>query len=269
MGHHRVSAARALTTLEDLLDRTDRHPVVVLDVGSGFEPPAWAVDDGRGRAVVFPRRSDHGIPGAAALGDGPGLDDLFADARVREWFGAGGFRHLSVPRAHHAVVARHLELGERGGDWDWMWTTRSPRPVPGEESVRTVGAGAREELTAFLDEHSPRTHGQPFARPGQLWVAVRDDGGALLACGGSEPSAAGTPTLAGIAVHADRRRAGLGTAVTAHLTRRAVMATGACALGMFADNDAARRVYQRLGFTTGMRWRSRWLADAGPSSGSA
>ena len=39
----------------------------------------------------------------------------------------------------------------------------------------------------------------------------------------------------------------------------AVEETGACALGMFADNDTARRVYERLGFTTGMRWTSRWF----------
>lgn len=262
-----MSGPRTLTTLEDLLDVTDRHPVVVLDVGRGFEPPGWAVDEGPGRAALFPRRSDHGVPGAAALGDGPGLDLLLGDERVREWFRTGGFRHLSVPRRHGALVARHLDLGDRGGDWDWMWTTRAPGPVPGEERVRPVDAGARDELTAFLAEHSPRTHGQPFARPGQLWVTVRDDAGRLLACGGSEPSAAGIPTLAGIAVHAGHRRAGLGAAVTAHLTRQAVAATGACTLGMFADNDAARRVYRRLGFTTGMRWRSRWLEGSPPRAG--
>ena len=34
---------------------------------------------------------------------------------------------------------------------------------------------------------------------------------------------------------------------------------GACALGMFADNDVARRLYHRLGYTTGMEWTSRWF----------
>jgi predicted GNAT family acetyltransferase len=28
---------------------------------------------------------------------------------------------------------------------------------------------------------------------------------------------------------------------------------------MFADNDAARRLYHRLGFRTGMEWTSRWF----------
>ena len=73
--------------------------------------------------------------------------------------------------------------------------------------------------------------------------------------------AGGTPTLAGIAVALHRRGEGWGAAVTAHLTRVAVEATGACALGMFADNDVARRLYHRLGFTTGMEWTSRWFGD--------
>lgn len=258
-----MSRVRPVTDLADLLDLTEHHPVVVLDVGGiGPGTSGWAVADGPGRAVVFPRRSDHGVPGAAALGDAEGLEVLFADDDVREWFRTGGARHLSAPREHHHVVARHLDLGERGGDWDWMWTRTSPPTVPGEEAVDELPLSARDELTAFLAEHSPRTHGQPFARVGQVWVGVRDAAGGLLACGASEPSDAGTPTLAGIAVRTGRRREGLGTAVTAHLTRRSVAGTGACALGMYADNDAARRVYRRLGFTTGARWRSRWLVDA-------
>ncbi len=141
-----------------------------------------------------------------------------------------------------------------------MWTREEPPPVPGEDEVHVIGPDLREEVERFLDAHSPRTHGQPFARPGQRWVGVRDPAdGSLVAVGGSEPSQGGTPTLAGIAVGTARRGQGWGAAVTAHLTRLAVRESGACALGMFADNDAARRVYLRLGFRTGMRWTSRWF----------
>ena len=129
-----------------------------------------------------------------------------------------------------------------------MWTRDAPPAVAGEERVEVLGPGARDEAEAFLTEHSPRTHGQPFARPGQRWVAVRDPHtGALVAVGGSEPSAAGTPTLAGIAVETGRRGAGWGAAVTAHLTRLAVAEVGACALGMFADNDVARAALPAAG----------------------
>lgn len=254
-----MSSVREVVDLRDLLTLTGNHPVVVWDVGSGFTAPGWTVEGGPGWAVVFRRRSDHGVPGAAALGDAAGLDRLFADITVRRWFHESGSRHLSTPRAHQHVVARRLRLGERGGDWDWMWTTATPPTVPGEDRLTVLGETSRDELTAFLAEHSPRTHGQPFARPGQRWVGLRDEAGGLLACGASEPSEAGTPTLTGIATHTAHRGRGTGTAVTAHLARRAVAERGACALGMYADNEVARRLYERLGFTTGARWRSRWL----------
>jgi GNAT superfamily N-acetyltransferase len=259
-----VSTVREVHDLDDLLARSGHHPVVVWDVGAGFTAPGWGLTEGPGWAVAFPRLSDHGVPGAATLGDAPGLDALFAAPSVRQWFRDSGAQHLSVPRRHQPVVARHLHLGERGGDWNWMWTVTAPPAVPGGERVTTLDEGCREELTAFLAEHSPRTHGQPFARPNQWWVGVRDDEGRLLACGASEPSLAGTPTLTGIATDARVRRHGLGAAVTAHLTRAAVSAHGACALGMYADNDVARRVYTRLGFVTGMEWRSRWLSTSTP-----
>ncbi|MEO7422655.1 MAG: GNAT family N-acetyltransferase [Ornithinibacter sp.] len=244
---------RVLAAPEGLLEASGHHRVVTLDVGSGFRPPAYAVGPAGAATVAFHHRSDHGIPGSAVLGTASGLAVLLADARVRAWVLGGGNRHLSVPRGSVHVVEEFLDFGTRGGEWDWMWTTRLPPTVPGEAVVGELHPTCADEARAFLAEHSPRTHGQPFARPGQHWVAVRDaTSGALVATGSSEPCAAGTPTLAGVAVDAARRGEGWGAAVTAHLTRRAVTAHGACTLGMFADNDTARRLYERLGFTIGM-----------------
>ena len=255
-----MSGVHVLTSAAELVDATGGHPVAMLDVGAGFVGPAYAVGSPTDGAVAFHRRSDHGVPGSAALGTASGLSTLLDDPQVRDWVTGGGNRHLSVPRGLMPVVAERLDLGSRGGEWDWLWTRDAPPVVPGEEHVVPLDATARDEAEVFLTAHSPRTHGQPFARPGQRWVAVRDPGtGALVAVGGSEPSAAGTPTLAGIAVATDRRGEGWGAVVTAHLTRLAVDETGACALGMFADNDVARRLYHRLGFTTGMEWTSRWF----------
>ena len=202
---------RVLTTAAELAAATDEHPVAVLDVGAGFVSPAYAVGSPTDGAVVFHRRSDHGVPGSAALGTASGLATLLDDPAVRAWVTGGGNRHLSVPRGLVPVVAQRLDLGSRGGEWDWMWTRDAPPVVAGEEHVEVLGPADRDEAEAFLTEHSPRTHGQPFARPGQRWVAVRDPHtGALVAVGGSEPCAAGTPTLAGIAVETGRRGSGLG-----------------------------------------------------------
>jgi len=255
-----MSRVRVLDSAAELVDATGGHPVAVLDVGAGFVAPAYAVGSPGDGAVAFSRRSDHGVPGSAAIGTASGLATLLDDPTVRAQLTGGGRRHLSVPRGLLPVVAQRLDLGSRGGEWDWMWTRTAPPVVPGEEQVEVLEPTSRAEAEAFLAEHSPRTHGEPFARPAQRWVALRDSRtGALVATGGSEPSAAGTPTLAGIAVASDRRGEGCGAAVTAHLTRLAVAETGACALGMFADNDVARRLYRRLGFTTGMEWTSRWF----------
>ncbi len=255
-----MSAVRLLQNAAQLVDATKGHPVTVLDVGAGFVPPAYAVGSAPDGAVAFHRRSDHGVPGSAALGTASGLATLLDDPAVRRWVTGGGNRHLSVARGLMPVVAQRLDLGSRGGEWDWMWTRTAPPVLCGEEQVEALDPACRDEAEQFLAEHSPRTHGQPFARPGQRWVAVRDsETEALVATGSSEPSAAGTPTLAGIATATERRGEGWGAAVTAHLTRLAVAEAGACALGMFADNDVARRLYHRLGFTTGMQWTSRWF----------
>jgi ribosomal protein S18 acetylase RimI-like enzyme len=248
-----------ILTPDGLVAATGGHPVAVLDVGAGFVAPAFAVGGPADGAVVFHRRSDHGVPGSAALGTASGLAALLDDERVRAWVTGGGNRHLSVPRGLMPVALDRLDLGDRGGEWDWLWTIGEPGEVPLEEQVVDLHPADRDAMVAFLEVHSPRTHGQPFARPEQHWVGVRDGDGALVAIGCSEPCQSGTPTLAGIAVALNRRGEGWGAAVTAHLTRRGVRETGGCALGMFADNDAARRLYHRLGYATGMEWTSRWF----------
>ena len=95
----------------------------MLDVGSGFVAPAYAVGSPADGAVAFHRRSDHGVPGSAALGTASGLARLLDDPQVRGWVTGGGNRHLSVPRGLMPVVAERLDLGTRGGEWDWLWTS--------------------------------------------------------------------------------------------------------------------------------------------------
>ncbi|HET6666457.1 MAG TPA: GNAT family N-acetyltransferase, partial [Intrasporangium sp.] len=106
------------------------------------------------------------------------------------------------------------------------------------------------------------TDARPFETPEQRWVGVRDADGTLVACGVRERTLAGTPILEGITVRADQRGTGLGLAVTTRLTREAVRSDGVCTLGMYSDNDVARRLYHGLGYGEDHVWSSRRLTSS-------
>ena len=63
-----MTTVRFLHTAAELVDASGGHPVTVLDVGAGFVSPAYAAGSPGDGAVAFHRRSDHGVPGSAALG---------------------------------------------------------------------------------------------------------------------------------------------------------------------------------------------------------
>ena len=260
---HRVSAVRPVTTPRGPPPAHRPPPRRGPRRRHRARPPGLGRSrSARGTPSSFPRRSDHGVPGAAVLGDARrhrhALRRAPRAAVVPRQRRPAPQRPARAPAPRPAAPRPRRARRRLGLDVD---AHRSPAGTR-RGARRGPGPGDRDEATAFLAAHSPTTHGQPFARPGQLWLAVRDtDGRSSPAAAASRrrpapppwPASRSPPTAGG------RPRA----AVTAALTRRAVETAGACALGMFADNDAARRVYQRLGFTTGMRWRSRWL-DAAP-----
>ncbi|WP_277451735.1 GNAT family N-acetyltransferase [Janibacter sp. DB-40] len=198
-------------------------------------------DDGSGRLVP---------PAVVAA-----LEDLVSSAPFAGWVAdlrTKGVDSVSLPR-----TAAHVGglLPQAHGLWEWMWTTRAPAAPAGDGTVELVEED-RADLQALLDAHNPGTDGQPFARPGQRWVGIRDGEGSLLAAGCCEPERSGTPVLSGITVAPTARGRGLGRVVTAELTRGAVDSHGWCTLGMYSVNDTARRLYHSLGYETGAVWSS-------------
>ncbi|MGO1974477.1 MAG: GNAT family N-acetyltransferase [Propionibacteriaceae bacterium] len=173
---------------------------------------------------------------------------------------------VSTVQEHRAIAHQVLDLST-GGDWDWMWTTDPPPRHPVE--VQVVPLDDRrdaEEINTFSARHNARIWAA--AGTGRLvhWLGVRDSHGALIAVGGSEREASGAPHLAGIVTDTALRGQGLGTAVSAALTRWALVDFGACTLGMYSDNTVARRVYERLGYRTARAWHSRMLRDPLPTA---
>ena len=69
-----------------------------------------------------------------------------------------------------------------------------------------------------------------------------------------DPSGAGH--LRSVSTHPDAAGRGLGTAVSAALTRAALAVSGTATRGVYVDNAPALAVYDRLGFRTVVTFRS-------------
>jgi len=248
-----VTEIRRLTTLRALREAGGSHPVLRWDVGPSLLAPSYAVGEPGAGAVAYVRRGQSGAQGGALLGTTDGIALLLEDPDVRELVTHPEVTRVSAPADAYDLVADRLSLSQPSS-WEWMWTRTAPAPVPAEELILRLGPDRKADLRTFLDLHNPRTFGQPYERPAQLWVGIQDTSGTLVACGCSEPNSAGVLHLAGITVDPAHRGQGLGSAVTAHLTREALVRGGVCTLGMYADNTTARRVYRRLGYLTAVTW---------------
>lgn len=260
----RVSTERI--PLPDLVPWTGGDRVVLAESTPLPGTDALGIRRGDAWAVAFARPTyTHGTNLMLHGDDGSGrlvspavvaaLEDLVSSAPFAGWVAdlrTKGVDAVSLPRS-----AAHVGglLRETRGLWEWMWTT-TPPSAPGDEGTVELVEEDRAALQALLDAHNPGTDGQPFARPGQRWVGVRDEGGRLLAVGCCEPERSGTPVLSGITVVPTARGRGLGRVVTAELTRGAVGTHGWCTLGMYSVNDTARRLYHSLGYETGAVWSS-------------
>lgn len=195
-------------------------------------------------------------------GDPGGVVDLL-HARVEQQHAAGTGRAdqagwMSVPRG--AVVPEEVLRGlrlEPFSTWDWLLAEAPPAPVPGEGDVVVLEPGRdAAEITLCLGEANPGTTADPTGPHEAAWVGVRGRDGALDGVFGAQVRGGSDETglswhLHGLGVRPAARGRGLGAALTAALTR-AGFAAGAewVSLGMYADNDVARRLYHRLGYVT-------------------
>lgn len=253
----------ALVSKEEILHASGHDMLLECDLPDDYRGPAYAWGD----AVATTRVAPH-LRRASLLLVGPSRDvgalatALVHDGVLREL----ALRVVTMPRDALAQVSRTLRLF-RGDDWDWMWTRAAPPTQADEGRLVNLTESDRADLSAFLREHNPRTYGAPFARPHQTWVGRRDPRVAahsgVVACGSVEPGDGGRPFLAGITVAPAARGHGLGAAVSAALTRVALAQHDVSTLGLYADNDIARRLYTRLGYRCDHRLSTRLLEVSG------
>lgn len=272
-----------LTTHPDLLAASGGDPWVRWVVDPALPGEVWVHEDValiqrqgvRPGFWVAPLRP--GMPSLTAGGSPAEVRAVLGEAALREeagrvrsaleqlrdggHLGRLGSLAVSVPQEHATVVHEVLDLAG-GGDWEWMWTERAPERDPREDRVEVLDDRTdAEELAAFSHEHNPRVWTSIGTGQVHRWLGLRGDDGRLQAVGGAEREESGAAHLAGIVTATDRRGQGLGSVVSAALTRWAVAELGVCTLGMFSDNDTARRVYRRLGYRTARAWHSRRLAS--------
>ncbi|NUU17638.1 GNAT family N-acetyltransferase [Cellulomonas humilata] len=240
-------------------------------------PPRWQQD----RLIIGDRTrwgavevvgDDDGIlfvlggPERATLlgrGDPATVDRLVAGLDV------GPARWMSLPRGAHpsAAVLARLELVPFS-TWDWLSTDVVPPVVAGESAVRRLDPTTdADRIRQCLSAASPDSTADP-TRPGEVgWWGVEVDGVLGGVVGASERGATGAAPswhVHGLGVLPRLRGTGLGTALTAVATR-AGLAAGApwVSLGMYAQNDGARRIYHRLGYRTDVELTS--FSPAGAS----
>ena len=216
---------------------------------SGRWRPDLVVDTGDSALLRVPR--DHGcmVVGVGDVGEVLALvEDHAADL--------SGARFLILPygilHAHPGRVEAALGV-EPLGAWEWMWCRTAPARQPGEEHVGPLGHRTREEIDRLVEAANPQTHVR--GDRAVSWWGYERDGDLLGVCGLALPGPGfereNGLQLAGLGVHPDARRQGIGAAMMAAITRWGIARFGLVHYGVWLDNDPALRIYRRLGYNAG------------------
>jgi ribosomal protein S18 acetylase RimI-like enzyme len=172
---------------------------------------------------------------------------------------------VTVPRDADRHLLPSYLLDPRN-DWEWYVTWDTPPPQPREGKVTWLdderdANAIRHLLTASSLRHDVAPGDANVRR----WCGVWAADGTLSAVAAHTERRPGVPHLASIATRSDVRREGYGAAVTAWLIRRLLAeGSGWVTLGMYSDNDSARRLYLRLGFRCNHRFTSGRLVPLPP-----
>lgn len=207
--------------------------------GGGADAPAWAGD-----GAVLWTRMWHGRPSLTGVGSPAGVAAVLthvADTLPDEI-------RVSLPRGWADHLGPALSFEPRS-EWDWLWTTTPPPVQPHEAAVHWLGATDHDDVRALLEEVSPDASAWPGDEKSRRWAGIRAADGRLAACLADTSRSPTVGHISSVATAPAFRRNGYGAALTAWVTR-AFLAEGRspATLGMYAWNDTARRMYQRLGY---------------------
>lgn len=242
-------------TKGELLALTHHHDAILTEAPTESLAEALILTSGSAWATALLRPTyNHGTT-VMLTGDIGLLHDLVTGPPFARWHADHGVASLSIRRDAADTLASALGVDpDQMEGWDTFITRTAPPPP--RHPIVDLEPSDRDEMDRFLAEHSPRTDGRPWVRPGQRWVGARDAESALVAIGCCEVEHSGVPMLAGIATAKPHRGRGLGRDITAELTRGAIAEHGVSALEMYSDNDVARTLYRSLGYREVAAWLS-------------
>lgn len=224
----------------DLLEASGDDPYCRVAALGGEVARAWAGDGTiawlRDDAESRPRLASTGSPEAAASV----VPEVLASHPE-------GLR-ASLPRGGYAYLPGDL-TATHVGDWDWFHTATAPGAQPGEQLVGWLTGSDDDDIRALLREVSPGASTWPGDGRARRWAGLRTEDGRLAAALADTSQVSGVGHVSSVATALAERGKGYGAALTAWATRE-FLAEGAdlVTLGMYAENDTARRLYKRLGF---------------------
>lgn len=252
-----------LAGLDEVLAATGNHPFArSLTRYRHLDVTGWS-SQGAVVWVAGDERPGHGGRSTIAFGPVEPVVELLG--QVVHLLPDGG--ELSLPRDAVDRLPESVRLA-RQVRWDFRWTLTAPPTVPGEDRVRVLGSQDLHHAADLLDRANPTASERPGSPSVTRWVAVPDGAGRLLAVA-ADTSHRGVGHVSSVATDPNARGQGLGAAVTAYLARDQVTRFGLATLGLYADNDPARRLYDRLGYDHALAMASGPLRRGrpGPRSG--
>jgi GNAT superfamily N-acetyltransferase len=245
-------------TALDLLPPRWRSDLFLRTDATGWRDVDVLGDD---EAVVVVGDSPRVEQAVVGRGDAGQVRVLLADLARRRAGRALGW--MSVPRATSPHGEMLDALGLRPfASWDWLATTAPPpaEPEPTARVRRLDLVADAPAIRSCLAESNPATAADPGGPDETAWFGV-DEGGVLVGVLGARlrlnPGGADSWQLHGLGVRQGARRRGLGAALTAVATTSALR-SGApwVSLATYADNEEARRLYERLGYACEARFDS-------------
>lgn len=239
---------------DQLRDVTRDDPMVRAAVlGGRITGMAWS-----GFGAYVWQGTHRGEPGITGIGSPKGAAHL-VEAIVRDH---RDLRHASLPRGwiEHTTPG----LVEYKADWDWFWTEKAPDVRSLSAHVSWLTARDEPAVRALLEDAMPDAAAWPGDARVRRWAGIRDAELRLAACAADTSYSPAVGHMSAVATATDQRRKGHAVALVGWMTSQ-YLDEGAdlVTLGMYADNEAARRLYGQLGFTCQHRFTS---AGVGPVS---